>query len=244
MDTSALVFDSPIDLLEADCQGEGAREILLVIDWEDRRITAETRDPTTEGTPEYRWHGRESAYLLPPMVDASRLKEWVDENVVPLADEIVQHYEKVWDGNNFKGRFPGHEDEKEGFDEWMDRADPPTHDGGLWDIEDWLEGGQNLNAGELDAFTSDEQINRLAADIVDNAARENVVIRGEEERTREYLRELRQAMRDFAPAHQIAIEGYEMIEKRAVAYGTGARVLVPVSWVGCRVAVIRLEEKR
>ncbi len=245
MDTSSLIFDSPIELLEADYQGEGARDILLVIDWEERRITAETRDPTTEGTPGYRWHGRESAYPLPTLVDASALKEWVDENVAPLADALANAYERVWDGSNFKGRFPGHEDEKAGFDEWMaNNAEFPCHDGGLCDIVDWLEGGTNLNDDELTAHTTDEQIARLAADIVDNAAQENVVIRGEEESTREYLRELRQEMRDAAPAHQISLQGYEMVEKVGKAIGTTGHVYVPVSWVGCRVAVVRLEEKR
>jgi hypothetical protein len=246
MDTSALTYDSPIALLEADYQREGPRNILLVVDWEDRRITAETRDPTTEGCSAYRWHHRETAYPLPPTVDASALRAWVDEHVAPLAERLASFYEKTWDGNNYVGRFPGHEDEREIFDEWMANAAPfPCHDGGLWDIEDWLDGGAFLRADELNATTTDDEINQLAAEIVDNAALENVVIRGEEEQTRKYLRELRQRAIDAAPRrHTYTIEGYEQIEKAVIAQGSTGRIYLPMSWVGCQVAVVRLGEKR
>lgn len=40
----------------------------------------------------------------------------------------------------------------------------------------------------------------------------------------------------------LQMEGYEMIEKTAKASGTTARVLVPRSWIGKRVRIVRLEE--
>ncbi len=37
------------------------------------------------------------------------------------------------------------------------------------------------------------------------------------------------------------MEGYEIVEKTAMPSGTTARVLVPRSWIGKRVRVVRLE---
>ncbi len=37
------------------------------------------------------------------------------------------------------------------------------------------------------------------------------------------------------------MEGYEMVEKTAMPSGTTARVLVPRSWIGKRVRIVRLE---
>lgn len=40
---------------------------------------------------------------------------------------------------------------------------------------------------------------------------------------------------------EIRMEGYEVVEKVAMQCATSARVLVPKSWVGKRVRVVRLE---
>lgn len=37
------------------------------------------------------------------------------------------------------------------------------------------------------------------------------------------------------------MEGYEIVEKTAMPSGTTARVLVPRSWIGKRVRIVRLE---
>jgi len=39
----------------------------------------------------------------------------------------------------------------------------------------------------------------------------------------------------------ISMEGYEVVEKIAKQCSTSARVLVPKSWIGKRVRVVRLE---
>lgn len=38
------------------------------------------------------------------------------------------------------------------------------------------------------------------------------------------------------------ITGYQAIEKRVTKQGNGARVLVPVAWIGRRVKVVLLED--
>lgn len=40
---------------------------------------------------------------------------------------------------------------------------------------------------------------------------------------------------------EIRMEGYEVVEKVAMQCATSARVLVPKSWIGKRVRVVRLE---
>lgn len=41
---------------------------------------------------------------------------------------------------------------------------------------------------------------------------------------------------------ELQMEGYEMLEKIAMPSGTTARVLVPRSWIGKRVRIVRLEQ--
>lgn len=247
MNTSSLIYESPIALI--DCDRDGPREILLIIDWEEQTITAETRNTRYDGTPEYRFHRRGDAYPLPPTVDASALKGWVDEHIAPLTDRLATLYKKTWDGNNYVGRFPGHEDEKEGFDAWLvNSARYPCHDGGVWEIDEWLDGGAALARGELTPTTTPEEINYLASSIVDNAALENVVVCGGKDATRVYLLKLQEAMREEAePPHVFQVAGYEMVEKTArpgVGTSTSARLTLPKDWAGCRVAIVRLEKKR
>ena len=40
---------------------------------------------------------------------------------------------------------------------------------------------------------------------------------------------------------KISMDGYEVVEKTAKQCSTSARVLVPKSWIGKRVRVVRLE---
>ncbi len=41
---------------------------------------------------------------------------------------------------------------------------------------------------------------------------------------------------------EIRMEGYEVVEKVAKSCATSARVLVPKSWIGKKVRVVRLEK--
>jgi len=94
------------------------------------------------------------------------------------------------------GRFPGHEDEKQDFDAWMAMdAEPPTHEGGLWPVAEWLSGGVE----EVSHETTDAAIEALADRIVDEAASENVVLVGGREAVRAYLLDYRQDLQDAIP---------------------------------------------
>jgi len=238
MDTSNLDFDKATALLE---RASGHREpvprnIYLVIDWVNKEINVETKDPDDHTVSEARWNGLEDAYPLPQGVDASRLRAWVDQEVVPRAQPLADAFRVVYDGSRRVGRFPGYyEDKKYHFDEWMAiHAEPPQHSGGLWSVEDWLEG----SVDEVRPDSSDEDLVVLANEIVEEADEANVVLAGGIEGVLDYLRALRDSLR--AP-DLYEIEGYEVIEKTARATGTSARVWVPKNWAGKRVKIIRLD---
>ena len=235
--TLSLDYDYPTALLEPDGDGQ-PRQINLVIDWRDAVISAETRAHDDNTQSEYRWRGMEDAYPLPPLVDATRLREWVEEEVLPRALPLLEAYETVWEDIEQFGRFPGHEDEKQDFDAWMDRIEPPLHDGGLWPVVDWLSGGVE----EVGPGTTDAAIEELADTIVDEAAAENVVLVGGREAVRAYLLDYRQDLQDAIPEpDRYEIKGYEVVEKVAKPSGTTARVWIPKSWEGKRVKIVRIE---
>ena len=235
-----LSYDRPAALLEADARGQ-PRTILLLIDWEHKTITAETKDPEDNTTPETRWRGMEDAYQLPPLVDATQLREWVEEGVLPRAAPLAETYETVWEDVEQYGRFPGHEREKEDFDAWMDRAEPPTHDGGLWTVTDWLAGGVE----EVLETTSDEDLRRLSQEIVDEAAGENVVLIGDVEAVLAHLIKVRLQRQEDASRSpdRYEIEGYEVLERvpRAYSRQSSATLYLPLEWANKRVKVVRLE---
>jgi putative transposon-encoded protein len=121
---------------------------------------------------------------------------------------------------------------------WMATHEPPTHEGGLWSVADWLAGGVE----EVSHETTDAAIEELADTIVNEAASENVVLVGGREAVRAYLLDYRQDLRDAIPEpDRYEIEGYEVLEKTARATGTTARVLVPRSWVEKRVKIVRID---
>jgi len=187
------------------------RGILLVIDWEGRTISAETRGPEVRVYSEYRWRGRESAYILPPLVDAAALRAWVEDEVVPRAAPLAEAYQVVYDGVEAYGRFPGHEREKEEFDAWMaTRAEPPLHGGGLWSVGEWLAG----ESCGVRADSTDEDLQEIAADIHADALTQNIVLIGGEAAVLDYLKEIRAEAR-ASPAGLVAdLRGRGVPEKR------------------------------
>jgi len=238
MDTTNLEFSKATALLEqaSGYRGPVPRNINLVVDWANREIYAETRNPDDRAVSEARWNGLEDAYPLPQGVDASKLREWAEQEVVPRAQPLADAFGVVYDGSRRVGRFPGdNEDKKYHFDEWMALfAEPPQHSGGLWSVEDWLEGCVD----EVRPDSSDEDLVVLANEIVEEADEANVVLVGGIGEVFDYLRTLRDSLRG---PDLYEIEGYEVVEKTARATGTSARVWVPRAWAGKRVKIVRLD---
>jgi hypothetical protein len=120
----------------------------------------------------------------------------------------------------------------------MDRTEPPLHDGGLWQVEDWLSAG----VPELSHETTDAAIEALADTIVDEAAAGNVVFVAGREAVRAYLLDYRQELRDAIPEPDCyQIRGYAVLEGVAKNFGGTAHVTVARKYSGKRVRVVVLD---
>jgi|GEM_PF-4159511 len=237
--TISLDYTTPAALLQPDAH-EQPRHILLVIDWEHATITAETRDPNLDGTPERRWRGMEDAYPLPPLVDATQLREWVEEEVLPRAAPLVDAYRTIWEDVEQFGRFPGHEDEKAEFDRWMAMNEPPTHAGGLWRVAEWLPDA----ADEVFPDSTDERLQRVALEIEHEAEVDGVVFAEGDGAVLALLKEIRDEMQEGSRSpDRYEIEGYEVLERvpRAYSRQSSATLYLPLEWANKRVKVVRLE---
>ena len=238
----SLDYDAPAALLQPDARGQ-PRHISLVIDWEQATITAETRDPTLDGIPEARWRGLEDAYPLPPLVDATELREWVAEEVLPRAAPLADAYETVWEEVERFGRFPGHECEKEEFDRWMATHEPPTHQGGLWRVAEWLPD----IADEVFLDLADERLQRVALEIEHEAELDGVVFAEGDGAVLALFKQVRDEMREVGAIgctpDRYEIDGYEVLERvpRAYSRQSSATLYLPLEWANKRVKVVRLD---
>ena len=238
----SLDYSAPAALLQPDARGQ-PRTILLVIDWEQATITAETRDPSDNGVPETRWRGLEDAYPLPPLVDATELREWVAEEVLPRAAPLADAYETVWEDVEKFGRFPGHEDEKAEFDRWMAMHEPPTHQGGLWRVAEWLPD----IADEVFPDSTDERLQRIALEIEHEAEADGIAFAEGDGAVLALLKQVRDEMREVGPIgctpDRYEVEGYEVLERVPRHYSgqSSATLYLPLEWANKRVKVVRLD---
>jgi len=165
-------YENPTALVKFDGNGR-QNEIMLVINWIERTISVITPDEFDY----YNWawmHGHEDIYDLPENVDASQLREWVIQEVVPRAQGIVEAFEIVYHGGKPWGEFPNYEDEQRRFDTWMSiHAEPPTYDWEQWEVADYLP-----DLLESMSTISDEEIEILADRALQYAAMEGAVFIG------------------------------------------------------------------
>jgi len=195
MDISMLKYDRPTDLLEpAHCTRMGVvpKDIYLVINWESQIIYIGKRKPEyREGAAEVRCGGREDAYRLSPSIDASRLRYWVEDEILPRVEPLAKAYRgDLYDPaeDQESRRFPGREVAKAKFDVWMTvAARPPRHSGGLMTADGWLDTGLS----EVRPDSSDSELKRFAEMIVADTAVMNIIIVGGEDTVFEYLRDFR-----------------------------------------------------
>lgn len=194
-------YESATALLEDDAYNRGQpRPILLRIDWEDEEITVRV-DYEHNSTPSRVWHGIASEYTLTSCLDATELREWVQSEIAPLAEQAIQYYGTKWDGSNNRGNWQRGEGGDSPADPILeeierlcgdDREVPQLHGDspGLWDVREWA----NVTKEELNAETTDEQIEKLATEIEAIAEGDNVVLCGPD--LREWLTGKRDEMRD------------------------------------------------
>ena len=185
-------YESPTALVEIDAAGQ-QNEILLVIDWAERTISVETREQF-DYTNEAWLRDREDIYDLPQNVDASKLRAWVEEEVVPRAQPLADAFEVVVRNGKRWGEFPGLEDERMRFHAWMAiHATPPQHDLEIWEARDWIDLGETIDLG-LTRDIPDEELEILADTLLGIAEYHQVALVSGREGVLEYLRELRDSL--------------------------------------------------
>ena len=186
-------FTGPAALVEPDDEWR-PQQILLVINWVNRSITVETRMRCNDGCPETRWRGLEDAYVLPPNVDATELRDWIEREVVPRATPLAEAFRVDCDGMKCYGCFTDAREEKFEFDRWISvEAEPPQHDLEIWGVREWVDPGEAIDLG-LAKDTADEGLEALADVLLEIANYHRVVLVGGRREVLEYLRELRDTL--------------------------------------------------
>ena len=176
--------------------------IVLTIDWDDEEITVRTiASHERNSTPGRVWHGIASEYYLTLSVDATKLREWVETDIVPLAEKLLPMFSVDFDRGNRCGNWNRDKDEFSDADPLLqeierkcyDDTDVPQLQGdgpGLWDVREWAAPTKE----ELNAETTDDQIAELVKTIESAAESENVVLCGPA--LPEWLTEKRDELRD------------------------------------------------
>jgi len=182
-------YEHPTALVEFGDDGR-QNEILLVIDWAGRTISVETREQF-DYTDEAWLRDLVDIYDLPENVDATELRAWVEEEVVPRAQPLADVFEIVTRNGKRWGEFRGVEDARKGFHVWMGiHARPPTYDWEVWEVSDYLP-----DLPESMSTISDEEIELLADRALKYAACDGVVFIGGREAVREFLVASRERLR-------------------------------------------------
>ena len=132
-------YENPMALVKLDDSGK-QNEIVLVINWVERTISVVTPDVFDYYNPAW-LYGYEDMYDLPENVDASQLREWVIQEVMPRVQPLAEAFKIVYYNGKPWGEFPVLEDEQLRFDTWMSiHAEPPTYD---WkQLEAYLQSNQ------------------------------------------------------------------------------------------------------
>jgi len=220
-------FDHPLDLIERNYPGQYPEQspIWLSLDFKNEIITAYDQDYKVSGTPFDIWHGHRYTIALPNNVDASLLKEWVDEEILPIANWILNEYEEHWDGSNYVARFSREAQEKlESMDYEAQCGDigAPCLDAsqGWQDACDYLQNVINIKPGYveiegpwgegqsiddrfmIDADTDDSYIEKMAEIIEKEALADYVKV----DDCEEYLRGLRDDLENIEGAIEEAIK--------------------------------------
>jgi hypothetical protein len=193
-------YERPTDLIAADYCDQ--RPIMLVIDWDRKEIYADTiAQHERNSTPGRVWHELVTRYTLNPNVDATALADWVREEILPICAKLLGVYATEWDGSNQKGTWKESVESGEDVEQLLQEIENLCYHGapelhgdapGLWDIREWAAPTKE----ELNAGTTNEQIQALAKEIESAADAENVVLCGPD--LREWLTEKRDELAEGA----------------------------------------------
>lgn len=145
------------------------------------------------GTPLDIWQKTRLVFELPPNVDASELRDWVDEELADELNTLIAGSEITWDNSNYVGRFNA--ESRAIIEQWESdnfKFRPPTHDGGIYDPVDYFSGSTrfpdsdnptatiqaNLKDYIITKDSTGEELNTIAEELTDEAEDEDVVFVG------------------------------------------------------------------
>jgi hypothetical protein len=166
-------------------------------------LTLDPRDQTGElgatygrspsaGTPEAIWHGRVLRLWLPDDLDAEEARKFLEgAEGKALLDRIEAGHDVEWDGNNNVGSLD--DDGQDALDaleaklSGLKLSDHYEH-AGTWEVEDWLSGAtartdtrftvEGTPPTVITAKTTDDEIQRIAEQLDEEARGEFVSLRG------------------------------------------------------------------
>ena len=185
---------NPTDLIIEETPDQHPRQekICLRIDLGEGTLDVETVSKL-QGNSFYVYYGHARQFNLPDGVDASALHNWVDEKILPLAEELQSIYESHWDGSNHVAIFLDEDRAEEIINEITDLCtedNVPCLSGhaGLWDVEEWLLPVKSDLTNEVKGM-SDIDLRNKAFDLSMEAKAEGVVFDGS---VRDYLKRLQE----------------------------------------------------
>lgn len=160
----------------------------LSLDAATGKMRVESRHKNDSMTTFYAWHGHELGFSMPgaadgQVVDGERFDEWLesDPTVRALVERITAGYEGVWDGSNHVARYSDDANEaQEELERYLESADAPMLADygmgvGFWQAGDWIANASDSELG-LSAEMSEDDLEKLAAELSEQAASDNVYV--------------------------------------------------------------------
>ena len=164
-ETESTITIDPVGDLYLRYRGQHSPQPCYVqLDCESETLSAEVDGSIGPGTPFRVWHGRAIRWAIPALT--TEAAEALLEEILPLAQRVVEGYECRWDGSNHVGKLD--EDAQEAAEAIRDLCDRDWSEWevlSVWDASDWYGqcGGGEYLARQvgITAETTDEQLDAI-----------------------------------------------------------------------------------
>ena len=156
------------------------------LDCRDEVLTASYNAEIGNAVPSAVWHGHVQRWGI-PLLTVDRCNDLLDD-IAPLAEQVIDGYESVWDGNNNVARFD--DDAREAIDEIDHLTDESRFRDESELIEEWNVGDWLQYCDKPTADTTDKELAEMVSDA--EPTEENIVIHGDIE---EYFNDIRHTAR-------------------------------------------------
>lgn len=192
--TETTITISEVSDLYLRYRGQTSQQPCYVqLDCESETLSAEVDTAIGPGTPVRVWHGRAIRWSIPALTESAA--EGLLEEILPLAQRIIDGYECRWDGRNHVGRLT--EDAQEADEAIRDLCDRDWSEGevlSVWEASDWYAqcgGGEEYLASCLGitAETTDEELSAIVEHEQDEASPARI------EGIERFMRDLRETLR-------------------------------------------------